>query len=207
MSAATDGEGREPDRFDWLGADEETIEVTSSRIARRLSRAATKVVGLLPTGRDLCAGGPAAPRMAPLLASLAGALARFVDQEVAIIDHWRAWNKGGAASGAGARPAPARLREVRPRVIEITPLPSDDAAAAAVALQNTLRLLRGEFGAVLVDLGGYADAGTAPALLAACDGVVLVVTARHARIDAVGALLTHVPSAKRLGAILIGSRS
>jgi hypothetical protein len=75
-----------------------------------------------------------------------------------------------------------------------------------VALQNTLRILRGEVGAVLVHLGGYADPGTAPATQALCDGVVLVVSARRTRMAAVSALHAHIPSAKRLGAILVGGR-
>src|SRR5258707_14893436 len=107
-----------------------------------------------------------------MCASLAGVLARFVDQDVAIIGNWQTWRKGGAGGGDGGKASSARLREVRPRVIEITPLPSADAEAAGVALQNTLRMTRREFGAVLVDLGGYAAAGTAPSTLAACDGVV-----------------------------------
>jgi hypothetical protein len=96
---------------------------------------------------------------------------------------------------------------VRPRVVAITPLPCADAVAATTALQNTLRVTRREFGAVLVDLGGYAAAGTAPSTLTLCDGVVLVVAVRRARIAAVSALSLHVPSAKRLGAILVGSAS
>jgi hypothetical protein len=210
-------EERRSDRYAWPAVDEEAVEVTCSRIARHLARATSKVVGLLPTARfpgdD---GSQLSPGLAPLLASLAGALSRFVDQDIAIIEHWRTWRQArGRAAGAGkegeegdaAKPARSRLREVRPRVVEITPLPCDDAPAAGVALQNTLRLSRKEFGAVLIDLGGYAAAGTAPATLEMCDGVLLVVAARRTRIAAVSALANHVPSAKRLGAILLGSRS
>jgi len=189
--------------------------VTCSRIARHLARATSKIVGLLPVARfpgDQGARG--APGLAPLLASLAGALARYLDQDIAIIEHWRSWGRSrggeaGARPGAGdaAQPAPSRLREVRPRVVEITPRPSEDAIGAGVALQSTLRMTRKEFGAVLVDLGGYAAAGTAPATLELCDGIVLVVPARRTRIAAVSALANHVPSAKRLGAILLGSPS
>ena len=195
------------------------MEVTCSRIARHLARATTKIVGLLPTtrlpGDD---GSKGSPGLAPLLASLGVSLSRFLDQDIAIIEHWRTWRGAGAgrdaeadgdgAEGHGApKPAAGRLREVRARVIEITPLPCDDAIAAGVALQSTLRMTRKEFGAVLVDLGGYAAAGTAPATLELCDGIVLVVAARRTRISAVSALATHVPSAKRLGAILLGSPS
>lgn len=194
------------------------MEVTCSRIARHLARATTKIVGLLPTtrfpGDD---GSKGSPGLAPLLASLGVSLSRFLDQDIAIIEHWRTWRgagagqhggkDGGAAGGGAAKAAPGRLREVRARVIEITPLPCDDAIAAGVALQSTLRMTRKEFGAVLVDLGGYAAAGTAPATLELCDGIVLVVAARRTRISAVSALATHVPSAKRLGAILLGSPS
>jgi hypothetical protein len=198
---SVDAEAREPDRYSWLAVDDEAVEVTCARIARHLSRAGVKVIGLLPNGRGLDEDGVRdAPGMAPLLASLAGALVRFVDQDVAIVDHWRTWRKVGTDG------APARIREIRPRVVEIAPLPCDDASAAGVALQNTLRLSRAEFGAILVNLSGYAPAGTAPSTLAVCDGVALVVTARGTRTAAVVALSAHVPSAKRLGVILVGCR-
>ncbi|HET6148263.1 MAG TPA: hypothetical protein VFH68_12085 [Polyangia bacterium] len=208
-------EARRPDRYAWPAVDEEAVEVTCARIARHLARAATKIIGLLPAARFPGDDGTrGAPGLAPLLASLAGSLARFLDQDIAIIEHWRTWPRsGGGRAGASrdggdtAKPAAGRLREVRPRVIEISPLPCDDAIAAGVALQNTLRMTRKEFGAVLIDLGGYAAAGTSPATLELCDGIVLVVPARRTRIAAVSALSAHVPSAKRLGAILLGSRS
>jgi hypothetical protein len=208
-SASAGGEAPAPDRFSWPSVDPEALEVTCARIARHLARSASKIVGLLPTTPGLGDGaGGTRVGLAPLLASLAGVLARFVDQDVAIIDHWKTWRKaGGAGGGAEGDASPSRLREVRPRVIEITPLPCDDAVAAGTALQNTLRVTRREFGAVLVDLGGYAPAGTAPSTLSVCDGVVLVVGLRRARIAAVSALSRHIPSAKRLGAILVGSRS
>ena len=198
-------EGPSADRYTWASVDPEALEVTCARIARHLARSATKIIGLLPATRGLGDGtGGTAIGLAPLLANLAGVLARFLDQDVAMIDHWRTWGKGG---GGGAEGVSSRLREVRPRVIEITPLPCDDAVAATAALQNTLRVTRREFGAVLVDLGGYAAAGTAPSTLTACDGVVLVIALRRARIAGVSALSLHIPSAKRLGAILVGSAS
>jgi hypothetical protein len=201
-------EGPKADRYTWVSVDPEALEVTCARIARHLARSATKIIGLLPTTRGLGDGtGNTAVGLAPLLASLAGVLARFLDQDVAIIDHWKTWRKGGgAADGEGEGPS-SRLREVRPRVVEITPLPCADAVAATTALQNTVRVTRREFGAVLVDLGGYAPPGTAPSTLTLCDGVVLVVAVRRTRIAAVSALSLHVPSAKRLGAILVGSPS
>jgi hypothetical protein len=209
MRESAGDERAKHDRFAWPVPDEQALEVTCARIARHLARSATKIIGFLPATNMSGEGGRGGgPGLAPLLVSLAGVLARFVDQDIAIIDHWRNWRRGGGGGGgAQAAAPPARLREVRPRVVEVTPLPSDDAEAAAVALQNTLRAIRNEFGAALVDLGGYAGPGTAPSTLVACDGVVLVVRLRRARIAAVDALAVHVPSVKRLGAILIGSAS
>ena len=209
MAVSADDESAKRDRYSWPVVDEQALEVTCARIARRLARSATKVIGLLPATSMNGHDGGGGPGLAPLLASLAGVLARFVGQDIAIIDNWRNWRRGSGGGGGGAKVAapPAPLREVRPRVIEVTPLPSDDAEAAGASLQNTLRAIRNEFGAVLVDLGDYAGPGTAPSTLAACDGVVLVVGLRRARIAAVDALVMHVPSVKRLGAILIGSAS
>jgi hypothetical protein len=208
-SSASDSEpapapGPRADRYSWDVRDPQALEVTCAGIARHLARSGGKVIGLLSVTRGLGDGGRRTPGLAPVLAHLAGVLARFVDQDVAIIDNWQTWRKGGGGDGA---PAPARIREVRPRVIEISPLPSADVAGAVVALQNTLRMTRKEFGAVLIDLGGYAEAGTPPSTLNLCDGVVLLVSLRRTRIAAVESLVKHLPAAKRLGAILIGSGS
>ncbi len=195
-----------PDRYSWLDAEEETIEVTASGIARHIARAGARVIGFLPTGHDLCDDARGVARMSPLLAALAAALVRFVDQEVAIIDHWQTWKRAVARTGSGADAPPSRVREIRPRVVDVSPTASTDAPAAAVALHNALKALRKTGGPVLVHLGGFAPAGTAPATMQVCDGIVLVVSVRRTRISVVGALAKHVPENKRLGVILIGDR-
>jgi hypothetical protein len=205
MSA--EAEAQKPDRYSWLDAQDETLEVTSSGVARHIARSGARVVGLLPTGRDLAGGSRSASGMSPLLAALAAAMVRFVDQEVAIIDHWQVWKRAVARSGGGADGPPSRVREIRPRVVEVSPAASDDAAAASTALQNAIKVMRKSGGVVLVNLGGYAPVGTAPAAQAACDGIVLVVSVRRTRIAKVGALTKHIPEAKRLGAILVGGRT
>jgi hypothetical protein len=195
------------DRYSWFGAEAEDIEVTASGIARHIARSGARVIGLLPTGQDLGDNPRGAVGMSPLLAALAAALVRFVDQEVAIIDHWQCWKRAVPRSGSGADAPPSRVREIRPRVVDVSPTASTDAPAAAVALQNALKALRKSGGLVLVHLGGYAPAGTAPATMQVCDGIVLVVSERHTRISVVDALAKHLPGSKRLGAILIGGRS
>ncbi len=204
--AQAHGEDRKPDRYSWVDADEETIEVASSGIARHISRAGARVIGLLPVARDLAEGGRGAPGMSPLLAVLAVALVRFVDQEVAIIDHWQTWKRAVARSGTGADAPPSRVREVRPRVVDVSPTASLDAAAATVALQNALKALRKSGSVVLVHLGGYAPAGTVPSTIQACDGVALVVSVPRTRISVVSSLVKYIPESKRLGVILIGGR-
>ena len=139
--------------------------------------------------------------MAPLLATLAGAIVRFVDQDVTIVDHWQTWSRD-TSSPEGEDPSASRVREVRPRVVEVTPRATDD-AEATVALQNTLGVLRSRRIFVLVNLGGYADPGTAPSTLSLCDGVALVVVARRARLEAVESLARHIPATKWLGAIWV----
>ena len=59
---------------------------------------------------------------------------------------------------------------------------------------------------MLVHLGGYAPAGTAPATMQLVDAIALVVSERRTRISVVDALAKHVPESKRLGAILIGGK-
>jgi hypothetical protein len=200
--------GEKADRYTWSGADPEALEVTASRVARHISRAGVRVVGLLPTGADLVDGAETRrrPRMAPLLATLASAIVRFVDQDVSIVDHWQTWKRDDA-SPEGEESSSSRLREVRPRVLEVTPRPAADAEEAAAALQNTLGVLRrGGIGFVLVNLGGFAAPGTAPSTLSLCDGVALVVVARRARITAVESLARHIPEPKWLGAIWVDRR-
>ncbi len=196
--------GEKPDRYTWPGADPEALEVTAARVARHVSRAGVRVVGLLPTGREVGdkTNKRRTPRMAPLLATLASAIVRFVDQDVSIVDQWQTWKR--EEESEGEEPSSSRLREVRPRVLEVTPRPADDAEAAAAALQNTLGVLRrGGIGFVLVNLGGFAAPGTAPSTLSLCDGVALVVVARRARIEAVESLARHIPATKWLGAIWV----
>ncbi len=205
--AQAQGEDRPPDRYSWVDAEEETIEVASSGIARHISRAGARVIGLLPTARELVDSARGAPGMSPLLAALAGALVRFIDQEVAIIDHWQTWKRAVPRSGTGTDSPPSRVREIRPRVVDVSPAASLDAEAAAIALQNALKVLRKTGGVVLVHLGGYAPAGTVPATIQACDGVALVVSERRTRISVVSGLAKYIPESKRLGVILIGGRS
>jgi hypothetical protein len=205
--AQAQGSDQKPDRYSWLDADDDTIEVSASGIARHIARAGARVIGLLPTGKDLGDSARGAMAMSPMLAAVAVALVRFVDQDVAIIDHWQTWKRAVARTGTGADAPPSRVREIRPRVVEVSPTLSADAEEAAVALQNALKALRRSGGPVLVHLGGYAPVGTAPATMQLCDGIALVVSARRTRISVVHALAKHVPEGKRLGAILIGGRS
>jgi len=201
------GSDQKSDRYSWHDAPEETIEVTASGIARHIARAGARVIGLLPTGDDLGENPRGAVGMSPLLAALAAALVRFVDQDVAIIDHWKTWRRAVPRAGTGADAASSRVREIRPRVVDVSPTLSADAKEAEVALQNALRVLRKNGGPVLVHLGGYAPAGTAPSTMQLCDGIALVVSARRTRISLVAALAKHVPESKRLGAILIGGKA
>jgi hypothetical protein len=192
-----------PDRYDWPTGSEEALTITCSRIARHISRAGTRVIGLLPVGGPLAAPLP----LGPLLLRLATALVGFVAGDVALVDAWPTWARKGDGEGAGPEgkdAAATRFVELRPQILEIAPPACDDAASAAVALQNTLRVLRRGVGLVLVHLGGYAPPGTAPASLILVDGVMLLVAPRQTRKKAVAALFDHIPPAKRLGAVLIG---
>ena len=197
--------GEMPDRYTWPGADPEALEVIAARVARHVSRAGVRVVGLLPTASNPgeSAGTRRMPRMAPLLATLGSAIVRFVDQDVSIVDQWQTCKRDDS-SPVGEAASASRRREVRPRVLEVTPRAADDAEAAATSLQNTLGVLRrGGIGFVLVNLGGFADPGTAPSTLSLCDGVALVVVARRARLEAVESLARHIPATKWLGAIWV----
>jgi hypothetical protein len=227
---SVDVDAAKPDRYAWPTVDEETLTVCCSRIARHLSRAGAHAIGLLPVGGELASPRAAGPRLAPLLSRLAVAMVGFVREDVAIIDAWRTWSSPGAPGAAqqdddggeegdedggpaaaaedpkkaADTPRSSRIREIQPRVLEITPPACDDAPAAAVALQNTLKVLRRGVSVVLIHLGGLSSTAAAPAALTLVDGVVLVVSARRSRRASVVKMAEHIPSAKRLGAILVG---
>lgn len=191
----------DPDRYAWPAGAQKSFDAdltaTCARIARHMSRAGGRVIGLLPAGAEV---GPPV-RLAPFLLRLATALTSFVTGDVAFVDAWPTWS----AEGAEGTPATvSRMRELRPQVLEVTPPPCPDAQAAAVALQNTLAVLRRGVGLALVNLGDYARPGKAPPCLILVDQVAMLVAARRTRVAAVAGLLEHIPSAKRLGAILIG---
>jgi hypothetical protein len=97
-----------------------------------------------------------------------------------------------------------RSRWLRPRILEIAPVPCTDASAAAVALQNALAARPEGLTTVLVNLGGYGDRGAVPSALRLADAAVLVVPTRHTRRRAVADVAEHVQDGKLLGAILIG---
>jgi hypothetical protein len=186
------------DRYGWPGPPAETLEAEATRLARHIARAGTKVVALLPVeGRT-----PVHDRLAPLLLRLAEALLGFADGAVAIVDTWRTWPWGEAVEPGAT--AAHRSRWVKPRVLEIAPVPCDDAAAAAVALENALMARPAGLATTLVNLGGYAEPGALPSALRLADAAVLVVPAGQARRRAVVHVAEHIRDGQLLGAILIG---
>jgi hypothetical protein len=193
------------DRYAWPAGAQKDFEAgfeaelatTCARIARHMSRAGAGVIGLLPVGAELA---PPA-RLGPFLLRLATALTSFVSGDVAFVDAWPTWSPAGTEE---TPPTGSRMREIHPRVLEVSPPACEDAGAAAVALQNTLAVLRRGVGLALVHLGGYAHPGRAPASLILVDQVATLVSVRRTRKAAVAALTEHIPPAKRLGATLVG---
>jgi hypothetical protein len=141
-------------------------------------------------------------RLAPVLLRLAESLLGFSDGNVAIVDTWRTWPWGEAVEWG--QTAAHRSRWLRPRVLEIAPVPCGDASAAAVALQNALAARPAGLVTTLVNLGGYADRGAVPSSLGLADGVALVIPVRRTRQREVAAVARHVQDGKLLGAILVG---
>ena len=87
--------GEKPDRYTWPGADPEAIEVIASRVARHVSRAgvARRRFSCRRDRNRATARHARIPRMSPLLATLASAIVRFVDQDVSIVDQWQTWKR------------------------------------------------------------------------------------------------------------------
>ena len=186
------------DRYGWPGAADDALAAEATRIARHIARTRPPVVALLPVHCKR----PLDDRLSPVMLRLAGALLGFADGDVATIDTWRTWPWGEAVEWG--QTAAHRSRWLRPRILEIAPVPCGDASAAAVALQNALAARPPGLMTTLVNLGGYAAPGAVPSALRLADATALVVAARSTRQRAVADAAAHVPDGKLLGAILIG---
>jgi hypothetical protein len=185
-------------RYGWPAVPEDALRVDATRIARHIARASARVVALFPVdGRQ-----PLDDRVAPALLSLAEALLGFTDGDVAIIDSWRTWPWGEAVEHGQA--ASHSSRWLRPRILEIAPVPCGDSDAAAIALENALAARPASLTTTLVNLGGYAARGAVPSALRLADATVLVIPTRHSHRRTVANVAAHIPDGKLLGAILIG---
>jgi len=186
------------DRYGWAAAPEEELAAASTRISRHIARARAGVVALLPVdGRR-----PLDDRVAPALMRLGEALLGFADGNVAVIDTWRTWPWGEAVEWG--QTAAHRSRWLKPRILEIAPVPCGDSEAAAIALENALAARPQGLMTTLVNLAGYAARGAVPAALRLADAAVLLVPTRQSRRRTVAKVAAHVPDGKLLGAILIG---
>ncbi|HMF43973.1 MAG TPA: hypothetical protein VKQ32_25040 [Polyangia bacterium] len=186
------------DRYGWPGPTDGALAAEATRIARQIARARPPVVALLPVYNRK----PLDDRLAPLMLSLASALLGFADGDVALIDTWQTWPWGEAVEWG--QTAAHRSRWLRPRILEIAPVPCGDSSAAAVALQNALAARPKGLMTTLVNLGGYAAPRAVPSALRLADATVLVVAVRRTRKRAVANAAAHVPEGRLLGAILIG---
>jgi hypothetical protein len=97
-----------------------------------------------------------------------------------------------------------RSRWLRPRILEIAPVPCGDASAASVALENALAARPPGLMTTLVNLGGYADRDAVPSALRLVSAVVLVVPPRRTRQRTLTSVVDHIQDGKLLGAILVG---
>src|SRR5262245_49324725 len=180
-------------RYGWPGPGADDLEAATTRIARHIARARPGVVALLPVAGRMQVDD----RLAPVLLRLAEALLGFSDGNVAIIDTWRTWPWGEAVEWG--QTAAHRSRWLRPRVLEIAPVPCGDASAAAVALENALAARPEGLICTLINLGGYAERGAVPSALRLADAAVLLVPTRHSRRGMVANVAAHVPEGKLLG--------
>jgi hypothetical protein len=161
-------------------------------VARRLSLAGARTIGLLPVG--------ATGDLLPLLVDLAGTLALFAVGAIGCIGSWRTWkSKTMRGMGALRTPAPGAAA-----VVVISPPACGDLVEAAAALERTLVGDTRDLARVLVDLGGYARPGGVPTVAELVDGVVLVAEARRSLRRNVGRIAELLPHRKNLGAILVG---
>jgi hypothetical protein len=206
MSAPAAADPPKPAGYDWPEADEAEVMAACARVARHLTRAGVRSVGVLPVVGGphwwsiLMSGGTPTIDLQPILERLATSMVSFVGGTVGFIGPWRSWGNEDRKNGQEA----LRIRGVREQVVEIVPPPCADGGAATSVLRRCLASLPPEISRVLVDLGGYAAAGRLPAAASAVDGLVAAVAARRARQAWVTSLKNKIPADKSLGAILIG---
>ena len=185
------------ERYGWPDVAPGVLEGACTPVARHLVRACVGTVGFLPAAGAL----PPGADLAPLIAQVAGAALGFVTGDVALIDSWRTWIWGQAMEVGDE--SLYRKRLLRPRLLELAPLPCGDPEAATLALEATLSRRPEGLGLVLVNLAGYGEPGTMPAALDTVDGVVLLARARRSRRAAFERMARFLPAAKNLGAILL----
>lgn len=191
------------DRYGWPGADAGpragALDGTCTAIARHVIRAQAKAVGFLPAAGALVKGATAAP----LLARIAGALVKFVpeDRSIALVDTWPTWGWGPAMQAGDT--SLFRTRVVRPRLLELSPVPCGDAEAALATLQASLQARPPELAVVLVNLTGYVDPGAMPAAVDFVDGVVLLAGRRRTWGGGLVRMSRFLPAKKNLGTILV----
>jgi hypothetical protein len=191
------------DRYGWPSVEDGpaagAMDGTCASIARHLIRAGVRTVGFLPAAAALPEGVSAAP----LLWRVAGAVLGFLpeDLSVALIDTWPTW-PWGPAMEAGDRSL-YRARALRPRVLELSPVPCGDSEAALAALEGTLSSRPPGLAMVLVNLAGYAVPGAMPAAVDALEGVVLLAGRRRTWISLVGRMARFLPAKKNMGTILV----
>ena len=186
-------------RFAWPNAAPGALTAAATRIARHVIRSGARTVGLLPV-----AGDDAHPEQcAPLLLRVAEALTGFVSGQVGIVDAWRTWPWGEAVDVDVDDLAAPVIRTVAARVVSLSPPPCNDGLAAVVALQHALAVRPPEIALVVVNLAGYASAGTVPPAAEHVERVVLLVPARLTRQAAVAGLADKLAQ-KALGAVLLG---
>lgn len=191
------------DRYGWPGADEGpragALDGTCASIARHLIRAGVSRVGLLPAAGALPEGASAAP----LLSRLANALLGFLpeDRSVGLIDTWPSWPWGPAMEAGDT--SLFRTRALRPRVLELSPVPCGDADAAASTLEATLRAKPPGLALVLSNLAGYVAPGAMPPAVDSMDGVILLAGRRRTWGGGLLRMVRFLPPKKNLGTILV----
>jgi len=191
------------DRYGWPAADAGpragALDGTCTSIARHLIRAQVHTAGFLPADGALEKGASAAP----LLSRIAGALAKFVpeDRSIALVDAWPTWGWGPAMQAGDT--ALFRTRALRPRVLELSPVPCGDAEAALSTLQAALQARPPGLAVVLINLADYVAPGAMPAAVEFVDGIVLLAGRRRTWGGGLARMSRFLPAKKNLGTILV----
>lgn len=176
------------------------LSAECSRIARKICRDKTRVIGFIPSD-DRVAVPPVIIHLGLALCSLSGATVAVVD---ANMRYPALAQLARNESAPGLEDSAFSVRWLRGSLALLTPPRVERAGEVVRQLARMLLQSSDLFGHVLVDLTGFELLGEHASAAACMDGVALVARAHHTREQELVELAQVMPQGRFLGVLLVG---